>query len=151
MMYLQGTRQREGYQVAMNKKINESRRGVLKKLGLTTGAAYVVPAVTALVVPQHATATSSSVLTTSGIVVFRYHLSFPEPKVLTIGIDTAVLTSVTSGTVVQAFGHTIPYVASSLTTLFFKKLIDPAPYTADGTYQVTIGGTTYSATGTYIL
>ena len=44
----------------MNKEVNEGRRSALKKLGLTTGAVYVAPAVTALVVPQHATATSSS-------------------------------------------------------------------------------------------
>ena len=39
---------------------NESRRSALKKLGLGTGAVYVAPAVTALVVPKHATATSTS-------------------------------------------------------------------------------------------
>ena len=44
----------------MSKEVNEGRRSALKKLGLTTGAVYVAPAVTALVVPQHATATSSS-------------------------------------------------------------------------------------------
>ena len=48
----------------MSKEVNEGRRSALKKLGLTTGAVYVAPAVTALVVPQHATATSSSVANT---------------------------------------------------------------------------------------
>jgi len=41
-------------------KNNESRRDALKKLGLGAGAVYVAPAVTALVVPRHASATSVS-------------------------------------------------------------------------------------------
>ena len=40
--------------------MTQSRRDALKKLGIGTGVAWSAPAVTALVVPQHATAASSS-------------------------------------------------------------------------------------------
>jgi hypothetical protein len=42
------------------KNVIESRRNAIKKLGITSGAAWVAPAVTALVVPKHASATSVS-------------------------------------------------------------------------------------------
>ena len=38
----------------------DTRRSALKKLGITSGAAWIAPTVATLVVPKHATATSSS-------------------------------------------------------------------------------------------
>ena len=38
----------------------DTRRAALKKLGITSGAAWVAPTVATLVVPKHATATSTS-------------------------------------------------------------------------------------------
>ena len=133
----------------------DTRRSALKKLGLGTGAVYVAPAVTALMVPQHATATSTtSGATTAAITVFRYvlvnTLSSSESNMLTVGIDTSVLSSVNSSTAVTAFGQTIPYAGNYGAILFFKKTITPAPFSSSGSYQVTIAGTNYTTAGTYI-
>lgn len=47
----------------MMSNVNKSRREALKKLGIGTGVAWAAPAVTVLVVPTHAQATSSSAST----------------------------------------------------------------------------------------
>ena len=49
--------------------MEESRRSALKKLGLTTGAVWAAPAISSLIVPSHAAATSIS---SSSSVVVEY-------------------------------------------------------------------------------
>ncbi len=59
------------------KDIDKPRRDSVKKLGVAAGAAWVAPAVTSLVVPRHASATSSVIdtFTPNGIEIQTFEVS----------------------------------------------------------------------------
>lgn len=123
----------------MSNEINEGRRSALKKLGLGTGAVYVAPAVTALVVPRHATATSSSGssgggLTSSDIRILSLSEPYPiEIRVAAGGTDySSVSTLVIAGTTVTKSFTTTNISPSNSSYDYYT-------YQVSGTGQLSVG------------
>ena len=117
--------------------MEESRRSALKKVGLATGAVWAAPAVTSLVVPRHASATSVSNTFDGTLTLYPAGDSFSN---LQITSETVTATSVSlfdgrtfrgsalfGGTAVWQFGTSV---------------------TVGETYVVTINGTGYNVEAT---
>lgn len=110
-------------------EIDEGRRNALKKLGIGTGAVYVAPTVTALVVPTHATATSSSggsASTTGGTFVSGQQYTATVPFSGTT--YTIAFTPSTSGSS-SVTGVSLDSISpsGSYTTVDAKLIMGPAP------------------------
>ena len=132
----------------------DTRRSALKKLGLGTGAVYVAPAVTALVVPQHATATSSSA-TSSSV------LTAPSSGDISAFLDGASGTSTSAGFLITSAtdysSQTISNLlvggsSASITLQIFSRNITTIKFTAANnvstgdSWSFTLLGTSYSGT-----
>jgi hypothetical protein len=130
------------------KQVNESRRSALKKLGLGTSAVYVAPAVTALVVPQHATATSSSSSSSSSLVgstsVFEFVTSSSTLQLKLDAGDWSTVGSPTSNSSITAYGSTSTFYFQSGSYYFFIFGNDSSAPFSTGTGNFTVNGTQYT-------
>ena len=124
------------------KEVNEGRRSALKKLGLGTGAVYVAPAVTALVVPQHATATSSSGSSSTSLVI----VSQPISGFIDIQFDSSLNYSSSNTVTITVNGTVVNTTYSqqySNGDVNFVNSSGSAPTLVSGTtYVVTVDSTT---------
>jgi hypothetical protein len=118
--------------------MNESRRDALKKLGLTTGAVWAAPAVTSLVVPRHASATSTANVFDGTLELYPVGEVFSN---LLITSETVEAESV------SLVGGDITYRGSAL---FGGTVLWQFGFqvTVDETYVVNINGTEYSVKAT---
>ena len=146
----------------MSNEVNKGRRSALKKLGLTTGAVYVAPAVTALVVPQHATATSSSSggttpTSTSTVDTFATNgITIQEWKTHGLGF-TYILTVSTTGLDLTSATVTIGGVSyGTLSSMggnwFSMNPTNDGSMVAGNSYQIVLGksGSNYTKTATLV-
>lgn len=110
-------------------QINTSRREALKKLGLTSTAVWVTPSVAALVVPTHATATSSSgssASTNGGTFVSGQQYTATVPF---LGTTYAIAFTPSTGGSDSVTGVSLDSISpsGSYTTVDAKLLIGPNP------------------------
>lgn len=98
---------------------------------------------TALVVPQHATATSTSGTPLSSSSLIEYVSGGGVVQLKLSASDFSAINA-SSSSVVTMYGHTM--TGYTLNTYhFFYKYVSPDPITDTGTGSVVIDGTTYSA------
>ena len=131
-----------------------TRRSALKKLGITSGAAWIAPTVATLVVPKHATATSSSA-TSSSV------LTAPSSGDISAFLDGASGTSTSAGFLITSAtdysSQTISNLlvggsSASITLQVFSRNITTIKFTAatnvstGDSWSFTLLGTSYSGT-----
>ena len=133
--------------------MEESRRSALKKLGLTTGAVWAAPAISSLIVPSHAAATSIS--SSSSVVVEYVGVIEDKPRgSLVINYGDLGLTPGAVGVSIDGESLTVgqPFTNQGTGETSYQLTDDNSPevLSAGATFLVILGGTN-RYTGTVVL